>query len=172
MGKGNVCVSGPYEGLYYIDNDDIHFYVDEEGKLFLLRDIPYEGITRMMSGFEFDEFYTRRHWEEILDAFSLSFCHTFPSFSRRRKWIDRSQYAILENGLFYITVEDNQWSMAVKLVQKEDGFHDYSGLQKRHYKRYLDGIQASLFEQFESLGVYGGAWTSGSISRSDYDGKG
>lgn len=21
MGKGNVCVSGPYEGLFYIDND-------------------------------------------------------------------------------------------------------------------------------------------------------
>ena len=26
MGKGNVCTQGKYEGLYYIDNDDIHVY--------------------------------------------------------------------------------------------------------------------------------------------------
>lgn len=26
MGRGNVCVTGPYEGLYYIDNDHVHVY--------------------------------------------------------------------------------------------------------------------------------------------------
>ena len=28
MGRGNVCVFGEYEGLYYIDNDHIHVYRD------------------------------------------------------------------------------------------------------------------------------------------------
>lgn len=23
MGRGNVCVTGPHEGLYYIDNDHV-----------------------------------------------------------------------------------------------------------------------------------------------------
>ena len=26
MGRGNVCVTGDYEGLYYIDNGHIHVY--------------------------------------------------------------------------------------------------------------------------------------------------
>ena len=26
MGRGNVCVTGPYEGLYYIDYDDVDVY--------------------------------------------------------------------------------------------------------------------------------------------------
>lgn len=26
MGKGNVGVTGAYEGLFYIDNDDFHVY--------------------------------------------------------------------------------------------------------------------------------------------------
>ena len=31
MGRGNVCVSGKYEGLYFIDNDDLHIYRPLEG---------------------------------------------------------------------------------------------------------------------------------------------
>ena len=26
MGRGNVCVTGSYEGLFYIDNDDLRVY--------------------------------------------------------------------------------------------------------------------------------------------------
>lgn len=32
MGRGNVCVFGGYEGLYYIDNDDLHEYYREDEK--------------------------------------------------------------------------------------------------------------------------------------------
>ena len=31
MGRGNVCVTGPYEGLYYIDNDYVSIYFREDG---------------------------------------------------------------------------------------------------------------------------------------------
>ena len=30
MGRGNVCVTGKYEGLYYIDNDHFHVYRRDE----------------------------------------------------------------------------------------------------------------------------------------------
>ena len=52
---------------------------------------------------------------------------------------------ILENELFYICVEDNEWSLAVELVQK-DGYSDcqsawLAGLQKRRYREYLDSMK-------------------------------
>ena len=32
MGRGNVCVHGPCEGLYYIDTDDFQVYVSNEAE--------------------------------------------------------------------------------------------------------------------------------------------
>ena len=45
----------------------------------------------------------------------------FPSFSRTGAdvWIDRTRRAILENTLFCVAVEDNEWSVAVELLQEE-----------------------------------------------------
>ena len=69
---------------------------------------------------------------------------------------------LLSNDLFYIVLEDNEWSIAVELIQKDDVSY---GLQKKHHQTYLDGIRDCLFEQVETLGIYGGAWTSGEITR-------
>lgn len=48
MGRGNVCVTGPYEGLYYIDNDHVHVY---------RRDDPFsdEPETRLMGELDYGE---------------------------------------------------------------------------------------------------------------------
>ena len=43
-------------------------------------------------------------------------------------------------------------------------------LQKRFYEEYLNGIRDALFEQFESIGVYKGAWTSGTLRREEVTG--
>ena len=51
MGRGNVCVTGKYEGLYYIDNNDFHVYrreepdSDEEFESRLLKDLSYPELT-------------------------------------------------------------------------------------------------------------------------------
>jgi hypothetical protein len=74
----------------------------------------------------------------------------------------------MENQLFEIKIEDNEWSYAVKLLQKEPGYdYDYTGLQKKHYKNYLNAIKEVLLELFPSIGCYGGAWTHGTIRRED-----
>lgn len=175
MGRGNVCVFNEYEGLFYIDNDDLDEYcrVDEETDEVehrLLGELSYEELTG--GDWKFDEWQSRRNWEDAKLNLICALMAKFPSFTRCDKWIDREQYALLENNLFYVAVEDNQWSQAVLLIQKEDDYFDYSGLQKRHYQRYLDGIRDCLFEQFDTLGTYGGAWTSGRIKRSDFQGGG
>ena len=81
------------------------------------------------------------------------------------QWISRYEHAILENALFYIVVEDNEWSVAIKLIQKEDWLLNLDGLQAKHYQSYLNGMKDCLFEQFDELGTYGGPWTSGRIRK-------
>ena len=137
MGRGNACVFGKYEGLYYV------------------------AWSNFSSEFE---------WEGSLEQFIGDFTKRFKSFSRCDEWISSSEKAVLENSLFYIVVEDNEWSIAIKLIQKEQGYH-FSGnienLQAKHYITYLNGLRDCLFKQFKELGTYGGPWTSGRIHRTE-----
>lgn len=168
MGRGNVCVHGPYEGLYYIDNDDLHVYLrkdadpDDDDSRIMLGKIEYSELDK----YEFDDVSTA---EEITDAIwdlQNGMISRFHSFERCDTWISRSQRAILENKLFYVCEEDNEWSLAIELIQKESPWgEELSGLQKRHYEKYLNGIRDTLFERFYSLGAYGSAWTHRLIVR-------
>jgi hypothetical protein len=151
MGKGNTCVFGDYEGLYYIDWDNFsNEYEDEHGNI--IQDYDFQ----------------REEWESSLYKFISDFTQRFKSFSKCNEWISRDEKAILETRLFYIAITDNEWSMAIKLIQKEQGYYDkgnMENLQAKHYKTYLNGIKECLFNQFEDLGTYGGPWTSGRIRR-------
>lgn len=65
-------------------------------------------------------------------------------------------------------MEDNQWSMAIELIQKEQDCYsrgNIENLQAGLYKKYLEGMKKCLFNQFEELGIYGGPWTSGKIKK-------
>ena len=85
MGKGNVCTLGKYEGLYYIDNDDIHVYrrddpTDEEPETCLMRELDYEELNG--DQWLLDEYGTMEEQEDIEEAFVDAFTKMFPSFSR------------------------------------------------------------------------------------------
>lgn len=179
MGRGNVSVSGPCEGLYYIDNGDYHVYrrddpFDEEPETRLMRALSYDDLTG--GQWLYDEWGTGEELDDILECFITDFVRMFPSFERvfPHKWIRNGLYGdiarevVLESGLFYIAIEDNEWSMAVELLQKDDPYDDHlEGLQKRHYLRYLEGMKTCLLARLPSIGVYTGAWTSGTINREE-----
>lgn len=181
MGHGNVCTNGPCEGLYYIDNDHYYVYRNSED----MSDYPE---TRLMGELDYadtadglwvyDEEGTGNELDDIKECFMDDFCRMFPSFSRvgpPEKWIRNGPYggycrrAILESKLFYITMEDNEWSMAVELIQKTDDWGDYvsPGLQHRHYQRYLDGIKRCLLNRLPSIGTRNCPWESGTIKKED-----
>ena len=151
MGRGNSCVIGKYEGLYYVDwNNFSNEYEDEEGNIIVDEDIRVE------------------EWEEALSQFIFDLTKKYPSFSTCEEYLSNTEKAVLENSLFYITVEDNDWSMAIKLIQKEQSYYSKGNivnLQAGLYMKYLNGIRDCLFNQFDELGTYAGAWTSGRIKK-------
>lgn len=156
MGRGNTCVFGDFEGLYYIDWDNFSSeYEDEHGNI--IHDYDFQ----------------REELECSLYQFISDFTKKFKSFSKCDKWISGDDRAILENKLFYIAVTDNEWSVAIKLIQKEQGYHDgnIENLQAKHYETYLEGMKECLFNQFEELGTYAGPWTSGRIRRPRAEGE-
>ena len=114
--------------------------------------------------------------DDILECFMDSFGRMFPSFSRVHgdQWIrdgaygDVNRRVIMESKLFYVAVQDNEWSLAVELIQKEPPYDDHlGGLQARHYQRYLDGMKTCLLERLPSICIRTGPWTSERITREE-----
>jgi len=149
MGRGNVCVRGEYETLFYVDYDYFEQYkLDENDEPTTERDYECESMDIQIAIDELKILLQKRTNFIICD-----------------RWHHRDTHVILENKIFEIAIEDNQWSFAVMLLQKEDV--DIS-LHKIHFERYKNILRDVLFEQYPKLGVYGGAWTSGTINREDY----
>lgn len=181
MGRGNVCVTGKYEGLYYIDNDDFHVYrreepdSDEEFESRLLKDLSYPELTG--GEWLFCEAETEDEKDDILECFIEGFTRMFQSFERPTKetWLAEpgfggsSKRVLLESKLFSIALEDNEWSLAVELLQKEEpwGLPWMENLQKRLHEKYLEGMKRCLLEVLPGIGTYKGAWTSGRITREE-----
>lgn len=107
MGRGNVCVTGAYEGLYYIDLDNFRVY-----------ELDDDGNETDTIDYDAQEHYMR---ESLFGEFRRLFVERFPSFYLVDKWpggchLHENRHAILENGLFFVCLVDNEWSMAVELV--------------------------------------------------------
>lgn len=176
MGRGNVCTYRPYEGLYYIDNDDFHVYRKEdpmsdepEGRL--LRDLDF---AELQSGkWYLDDIATNDEFDDIIGNFVDDFTAMFPSFEDKwtftRQWYHDQLYdvtLVAESKLFYVAIKDNEWSVAVILIQKDPPLgYCIEGLQAKHYLRYLEGMKECLFNRLDELGTYVGAWTSGTIRK-------
>lgn len=174
MGRGNVCVNGKYEGLFYIDNDDIHVYrrddeYAEEPETRLMGELDYAELTG--GDWIYDEEGTGCEEDDVLECLMDDFTKMFPSFDRAGsdKWLGNSVRVIMESRLFYVGIEDNEWSVAVKLLQKEEpwGLPWMENLQGRFYQKYLDGLKTCLLARLPSIGTYGGAWTSGRLTREE-----
>ena len=90
-----------------------------------------------------------------------------PPIDKWDTWLDGTRRVLLENRLFYICVEDNEWSLAIELIQRDDDYGQLAGLQKRHYAHYLECMKKALLSRLPSIGIYTGAWTSRTITREE-----
>lgn len=169
MGRGNCCTFKEAEGLYYVDYDFLDVYrrldcdSDEPDEMFISpRD---DGFDLDRCVYDETESYFVRHDFEY--EFTERMIARFKSFERVDKWISRYRRVLLENNLFYIVCEDNQWSLAIELIQKEDkwGGDELVGLQMGHYRRYLDSIRDILLDMHGEVGIYNGAWTHGVLKK-------
>lgn len=107
-------------------------------------------------------------WEYYEKEIVQDFIERFESFAECNEWVTRDRRAVAENSLYYLAIEDNEWSVAIELIQKDNNYQNIEGFQKQHFKSYYEGLRDILFGYFDSLGIYCGAWTSGIIHKKDY----
>lgn len=170
MGRGNTCVHGKYEGLYFIDRDYIEVYVKDDPKTGA-RDFRFLGgmTSEELCGSEwkYDPDESQANLARLLGDFMYDIHAWYPSFKRCEP--SRLEYGariIMENRLYCIAVEDNEWSLAVKLLQKDGG--RLEGLQRGWFDKYMFAIRKSLLKYLPDIGTYTGPWTSGRITKEEF----
>ena len=167
MGRGNCCTYGPYEGLWYIDRDLIDVYYNEETDEYkVARDIDLSEFPSYKYSYTESDF----NFDDMLDVIKERMIAKFTSFEPVDRWVSDGgtrcdRHAFLENELFFIAVEDNQWSYAIELIQK--GPENLAGLQKRFYQTYLDAIKNILLDYYGEVSYRCGAWMSGTIKKEE-----
>lgn len=174
MGRGNVCTTGPYEGVFYIDRDYVAVYrldapYEDDVPTCLLHDLDHDQLS---SGkWYLDEEGSDTEEEDVLECFCDEMKKLCPSFDKVDKNLfdflaGRKRHVVLENRLFRICVDDNEWSLAVELIERDD-YGRLEGLQKRHYRHYLECMKKALLSRLPSIGIYTGPWTHGTITREE-----
>ena len=124
MGRGNCCTFGKHEGLFYVDNDYLDVfsrYIEEDDawESRLKGELDFNELTDPAWGY--DETESQYNLDAAISNFKSRIMARFKSFRPCDTWVKyREAHAILENSLFYIAVEDNEWSWAFELIQKED----------------------------------------------------
>lgn len=176
MGKGNCSVFGSCEGQWYIDYSLIDVYrrktegSDGEYEYRLGKDVELSE----RDDFVYDEEGSMIERENFEDCFCDEMSSKFPCFEPMKKdyWLTWKTHeadgrVLLESKLFYIIVGDNEWSLAVKLIQKKDCYGEYlfEGLQKKHSPEYLAAMKEILLNMFGEVSYRTGAWTSGVIRK-------
>lgn len=180
MGRGNVCVTGKSECLYYISNDDFQVYYRDHDPC----DCKLAGelcVEDLSSGeWEYDDIGSEMELDAIIDDVTHDFCEKFPSFINVygeerfiRNGIGGSDCnrVIVENGLFNLCLADNEWSVAIALIQKEAPYgYSYDGLQSRHFDKLKNGLLECLLDHLPRVYVRNGPWMSYPITNNK-DGK-
>lgn len=164
MGCGNVNVYGEYEGLWYVDKDYLDYYIAKEADEYgdydskMLGDMTAEDFN----DYDYDNDLSYLNTIDYINMFVEKMEKRFGSFVSTEEEFG----TIMENSLFEIKIVDNEWSYAIELIQKENEYDDYlSGLQKKHYQNYLNGMKDILLGMFPEIGCYGGnPWTHGTIT--------
>ena len=153
------------EGLFYVDYKDIYMYHEIANPDHFLPEsqIPAGEEDK----YEFDEEKTQIHYDSFKARLSAYLCQHLPSLkvppedmARNRTYTKR---ILAENNLFQIALEDNNWSVAVKLLRQKDG---NTGLQTQMYNSFLNRVRLGLFQQFKTLYVRDGAWSASKLTKS------
>lgn len=145
------------EGLFFVNLNDLLIYHKKRqvNNFCLKKDIPF--------GEEDNYIIDKEKSQYRYDCFKEKFCtemqnrcqslkpgkpdKNFPNTSKQK--------LLLENKLFRIVFENNQWSIAIKLLRKEDA---NQGISQQTFDTFLKHTKEALLMQIPEIYVRNGSW--------------
>lgn len=164
MGAGNVNVS-LNDGLFYVHYDSVNVYKNKRNKSIICqrKDIP-RGQEK---DFVFDMGLSQQNYDVWLEAFRQKLMKRYPSYRRVDRYTKRDQRIVLENNMFFVAIEDNEWGFAVELISRTK--YPYPQFQKHLFPHFFKGLKETLLNLTETIYIRSGSWTTQAVTKDNMD---
>ena len=162
MKQGN-CNVQPNETLFYVAWDDIALYENKTNKtdIRLRQEIP-QGEE---DNYAYSQISSQDNFENFKTWFLARMQKQFKSMHPCDYWLGRSKHVILENKLFMIALEDNDWSLAIELLRIGRKQPNLKGLQNQMFQNFVNGLRNNLLTYFPVIYIRTGNYLAQPVTK-------
>ena len=155
MSGSNVNVS-MNDGLYYVHYDSINLYKNKHDP----NDVrPAKLIpANLRQDYELDLPLSQANYDTWLTNFRAAMRKRYKSYRQIDKYQKAGKRIILQNDMFHVIIEDNEWSFAVELISRPR--YPYPQLQKHLFTHFFKGMREILLTMTDTLYIRSGSWTA------------
>ena len=164
MSKGNINVS-LNDGLYYISYESVNVYKSKQNPqdLKTINQIAPQDRAQ----FDLDLPLSQANYDAWLESFRKAMHKRYPSYRIIDKYLKRDQRIVLENNMFRVIIEDNEWSFAVELISIPKC--QYKAFQKHLFPQFFKGMREILFTITETIYIRNGSWSAEPFTANEQD---
>lgn len=156
--RHNVTV-GLNDTVYYVDYTKMDVY--EHKTTHEIVTAADDKYIKHPDNYQYKQDLTQLKFDNFKSAFIKAMQAQFPSLKAVDKTV-RGVHYLLENNMFQIGFEDNDWSVAVELIQKKC---KNPGLQANLYPSFSTGMRDILITQVGEIHLRTGSWTTDTIDK-------
>jgi hypothetical protein len=117
--------------------------------------------------FKLDLPLSQQNYDVWLEKFRDAMQKRYKSYHKIDKYLKRDQRIVLENNMFQVIIEDNEWSFAVELISVPHC--PYPAFQKHLFPQFFKGMREILFTITETIYIRNGSWIAEPFTADEQD---
>lgn len=161
--KFNVSVNPDKEALFYVDYScmDVYVNINDSNDVKTNND---PAIAQNPDTYQFDETLTQARFDSFRKQFIKKMQDKFTSLKLHDATI-KGKHQLLINDMFIIAFEDNDWSVAVELLENPKCKNP--DLRPNLFPNFKKGMRDILLDLVDEIHVRTGSWSTQPMTKAD-----
>lgn len=161
--KFNVSVNPDREAVFYVDYSKMDVYVNVNDA----NDVKTNNdpaIAQNPNTYQFDETLTQARFDSFKKQFIKKMQDKFKSL-KPQDLTAKGKHQLLMNDMFIVAFEDNDWSVAVELL--ENPMSKNPNLRPNLFPNFKKGMRDVLLDIVDEIHVRTGSWSTQRMTKAD-----
>lgn len=161
--KFNVSVNPNREAVFYVDYSKMDVYVNANDA----NDVKTNNdpaIAQNPDIYQFDETLTQARFDSFKKQFIKKMQDKFKSL-KPQDLTAKGKHQLLMNDMFIVAFEDNDWSVAVELL--ENPMSKNPNLRPNLFPNFKKGMRDVLLDLVDEIHVRTGSWSTQRMTKTD-----
>ncbi len=161
--KFNVSVNPDREALFYVDYScmDVYVNVNDANDVKTNND---PAIAQNPDTYQFDDTLTQARFDSFKKQFVKKMQDKFKSLKPHDLTL-KGKHQLLMNDMFIIAFEDNDWSVAVELLENPKSKNP--NLRPNLFPNFKKGMRDILLDLVDEIHVRTGSWSTQRVTKAD-----